>query len=652
MATRLYMRNAQFTAGVATSGAWDVDGNAYLLSTYKASDLTTTYSASGTTGQKVVLHRFVTLPLYAGQTINGALTCYALADASSGTTRARLEAYVVSLDGATVRASLLVPADYSSGSAFNGTMRNKAWSLMANAAFSANYLTKDGDRIVVVIGATDPSASFTLDASTGGGGGDTAENETGTAGSQPWVEFSANLYFYDPRITNCAAGIANPTTAAPAAGTGNTNALQVMWATQSGTQTQIANIPSLSGWTLKATYSSTAGLGTNAIRVSLFHYLGAPLAGGQTFTLSGGPAITYRWDEISSPNLSGSNGAGAVVQANATSGATNSTDPSTTLGAATGTSSLTITCCFHASTATVTNTTHPGQVILGLIGSIGGVAFKPTYDGTPSVHTTNAGPYLIMAAEILVNSPYVYSPPVIAIVSPAPGALGLTDDIVVDVTDVDGDLTYFTTQFEFATSGIVEIAWNGSDFGGGGAFFGPYSGLLGSTVAPITDGYRFTFTRVGGWVDTDVSITAIATDETGNVTTLTGDWTTGFTGTYACGLVDETGTNDPVIDIVSPLPVGSTLATNTTPIVFDLTDVDDATGGGIKRALPVVYFPSRNRYELAHSGDGFLGAFVGGSTRTAITNGWRYSLMYAGGWPDSVITLIPFVYDETGREVA
>jgi hypothetical protein len=83
--------------------------------------------------------------------------------------------------------------------------------------------------------------------------------------------------------------------------------------------------------------------------------------------------------------------------------------------------------------------------------------------------------------------------------------------------------------------------------------------------------------------------------------------------------------------------------TRTTPLVFDVTD-----GEGLRRVLPSILFPGRPP-ELAHDGEAFTVGYVDDSTRTAITGGWRYSLLRRGGWP-APPTLRVYALDTHGNE--
>ncbi len=93
--------------------------------------------------------------------------------------------------------------------------------------------------------------------------------------------------------------------------------------------------------------------------------------------------------------------------------------------------------------------------------------------------------------------------------------------------------------------------------------------------------------------------------------------------------------HQPVITLVSP-PPGSISYTD--PIVVDVTDPD-----GVDDLLDIVphfLMPTVGLVELAHDfDDDFTLLYIDGSTRTSITNGYRYTFNRATGWVDAVLKL-------------
>ncbi len=82
-----------------------------------------------------------------------------------------------------------------------------------------------------------------------------------------------------------------------------------------------------------------------------------------------------------------------------------------------------------------------------------------------------------------------------------------------------------------------------------------------------------------------------------------------------------------VVNIITTLPPASVA----TPVVFT---VAGATGVGLRLAWASVTLPGIVGDEVIHNGVRF-GAFYtnGTNTRTAITNGFQYTVLRDGGWP-------------------
>lgn len=107
----------------------------------------------------------------------------------------------------------------------------------------------------------------------------------------------------------------------------------------------------------------------------------------------------------------------------------------------------------------------------------------------------------------------------------------------------------------------------------------------------------------------------------------------GFAGTV---LVPGT----PTVTLVTP-PTGPTTAA--TPVVVDVTD-----SAPLRRVIIAARFATLGAEEVVHQGNRFAVAYSS-STRTAITNGWRYTLLRNGGWPADV-TVDFYAIDTTGTE--
>lgn len=103
------------------------------------------------------------------------------------------------------------------------------------------------------------------------------------------------------------------------------------------------------------------------------------------------------------------------------------------------------------------------------------------------------------------------------------------------------------------------------------------------------------------------------------------------------GTADATA---PTIDNFSPLP-GTPISRNE-PISFDVTDAS-----GLERAIIMVTI-SGITY-VVHDGDKFRGEFSNFSSRSVITDGFRYSIRRNGGWL-AAPTFEVAAYDTDGNE--
>jgi hypothetical protein len=106
-------------------------------------------------------------------------------------------------------------------------------------------------------------------------------------------------------------------------------------------------------------------------------------------------------------------------------------------------------------------------------------------------------------------------------------------------------------------------------------------------------------------------------------------------------------TNPPVVGNFTPSP-GSTI-NPTTMLGFDVTD-----NAGLRRVILGVYFPGFGFQEIVHDGTSFMPNYAAASTRVAITNGYRYTVQRAGGWPPAVasltLTFNVWAIDTSGNE--
>jgi hypothetical protein len=111
------------------------------------------------------------------------------------------------------------------------------------------------------------------------------------------------------------------------------------------------------------------------------------------------------------------------------------------------------------------------------------------------------------------------------------------------------------------------------------------------------------------------------------------DYRTIYPGPLSRYLRGGAAVTPPAADVTPPAvsnfdpPDGSRLATRESSIAFDVTDA-----GGFALVIVSVLYPGGVEV-VAHDGSTFRGPFAGASARASITNGWRYTLRHAGGWP-------------------
>jgi hypothetical protein len=196
LVNRLYFSTAQTPDVSPAFAAWttttSVDRRKLLNAKEAGEAMASVFFASTTTLR--LLRQFVSLPLKA-QTVTGNVKCQirALDNDLDGNITARLLAKVVSGDGLTLRGVLLAIADYSTGTFFAASERNKAF---ANGDAVSSVDAQEGDRLVVEIGCNAPSGGgVQVDFGAPSATSDLPENETETGNLVPWIEFSNGLVF-------------------------------------------------------------------------------------------------------------------------------------------------------------------------------------------------------------------------------------------------------------------------------------------------------------------------------------------------------------------------------------------------------------------------------------------------------------------------
>lgn len=90
----------------------------------------------------------------------------------------------------------------------------------------------------------------------------------------------------------------------------------------------------------------------------------------------------------------------------------------------------------------------------------------------------------------------------------------------------------------------------------------------------------------------------------------------------------------PVVTLITPAE-GEIAAD--TPIVIEVTDAD-----GFAALIVVAEMPAVEIADVVHDGTEFKPAYAAGSTREAIANGWRYTILRRSAWPAApTITVHP-----------
>jgi hypothetical protein len=224
VATRFYFPSTT-AADVtpATNGLWTYANqvlNRKLVETTASNTAETSGSTIGgfVAGETVLDRRYVSNPL-AAQTIFGTAKMQMRARMFNGGSNvlSRIEAYVVSNDGATVRGTLFPLANYAGAAYINSVAHRNRPFLDGDSA--ATVVAEAGDRLVLCVGhgtttATvnsfaqaiygDPTANTDLP----------EDSTTAVAGFRPWFELSATLTFAPPSTGTVAATEATDVAAA------------------------------------------------------------------------------------------------------------------------------------------------------------------------------------------------------------------------------------------------------------------------------------------------------------------------------------------------------------------------------------------------------------------------------------------------------
>ena len=112
----------------------------------------------------------------------------------------------------------------------------------------------------------------------------------------------------------------------------------------------------------------------------------------------------------------------------------------------------------------------------------------------------------------------------------------------------------------------------------------------------------------------------------------------------------EFNTPDEGAPVVEFFPLdGATLAP-AGQLIIDVTDATSGEIGGVGRVVIVVTYDDGGTTEIVYDGDEFVGLFVASSTRTPITDGFRFAIERSeDGWLEGFTALV-FAVDVAGNE--
>lgn len=271
------------------------------------------------------------------------------------------------------------------------------------------------------------------------------------------------------------------------------------------------------------------------------------------------------------------------------------------------------------------------------LGSTGGI--------TVGEMPTSARPFSLnlLAADQLVGTYYAtplnidYSPgalagilgknqvaPTITNVSPGAGTITRTTSVALRVTDDENEIQRVVVTADYS-SGETEVIYDGTNFQPG------YT--AGSSRTPVTNGYDFVFAADLGWWNS-LTLGTLAVDNDGNLAT---------TSSSLAYTVSNPGSAvAPVLSNVSPANASTVLRTDA--LAFDVTHALGHLG------LVVVWATHADgRKELVHDGSAFASAYSG-STRSAVSNGYHFSLVRGATWPTASLAL-SIAADDTAQSV-
>jgi len=164
------------------------------------------------------------------------------------------------------------------------------------------------------------------------------------------------------------------------------------------------------------------------------------------------------------------------------------------------------------------------------------------------------------------------------------------------------------------------------------------SGFTGTILANPYGGYDVSVIpdRESGWGERAWTADAYAEDDIGAMASA--NWSFGT-------VVAIPDTTPPVVDNFVPTP-GSQIDDDQV-VQFDVTD----DSGVFTRKVVVAKFPN-GREEVIHNGDAFNEHYAAYSSRTQITDGFRYFVRRTAGWYGSILTIRVFAIDAAGNEAS
>lgn len=169
----------------------------------------------------------------------------------------------------------------------------------------------------------------------------------------------------------------------------------------------------------------------------------------------------------------------------------------------------------------------------------------------------------------------------------------------------------------------------------GGSFASAYStsGLTGGIGTPNAS---FALRRNSGWKNAATSIHVLTSDANG--------LSASFAASYT--VTDPPPGPDSVAPVVTDIsPTAGTPIARAAPVFFSVTDA----AGNLHRAMVLAKFAD-GTYEVVHDGDAFAAGYLALSTRTVITNGFRFRVRRGLGWLNGGPEIVIVSYDLAGNE--